>query len=204
MKFTTTEIIALAALAGFTIGCADRQPQTTPEIPVAEEQDAAEPEVTEESENETPASESGSRRKYTGISFEIPGNWKSLEAKMIDSKYLVETDKGDIEITLTGMGGGLDANLDRWVKQVRREPNDEPEWSTVNVAGIESKQVDVRGRYTSGVGNDTGTRQQSRLIGIAVPIPVRDFFVKLVGPREAMVEFDDELKAFLKTARRED
>lgn len=203
MKFTV-EFITLALMTGFVLGCADQQAQTTPEVPVAEEQDAAaQADVAEESEDETPASGSGTRRKYTGISFEIPGNWQSLEAKMIDSKYLVSTDKGDIEVTLTGMGGGLNANLERWVKQVRREPNDEPQWSTVDVAGIESKQVDVRGRYTSGVGNDTGTRQQSRLIGIAVPLPVRDFFVKLVGPREAMVEFDDELKAFLKTARRE-
>lgn len=191
-------------VVSLTSGCTKAPPQEPPAIPVA-----ASPIQPTADSNEGPApfsasAGSGKRREYTGISFEIPGNWTDKAAQMVDSKYVASTDHGDIEITLTSMGGGIESNLDRWVKQVRREPNDEPTWSTVDIAGVEAKKVDVRGRYASGVGTDKGTRQETRLIGIAVPLPLRDFFIKLVGPREAMVEFDEELKTFLKTARVDD
>ena len=118
---------------------------------------------------------------------------------MVDSKYIIPTEHGEMEMTLTSMGGGVEANLNRWVGQVGREPGEEPTWSTVDVAGIESRKVDVRGSFNSTVGSNPGAKEDWRLIGIAVPLP-RDFFIKLVGPREAVVEFKDELDAFLKTA----
>lgn len=198
----------LLAAVGTSAGCVQEEAQAPPEVPVANEPEfdrpKAKPAPDRSGPNDAVAAGVGKRRKYTGISFEIPGNWKNKAAQMVDSKYVVSTDNGDIEITLTSMGGGIDANLDRWVKQVRLDPNDEPSWSTIDIDGVEAKQVDVRGRYTSGVGGDTGTRQQTRLIGIAVPLPVRDFFIKLLGPREAVVDFDEELESFLKTAKRED
>lgn len=208
ISFTRPAVFCVCMLSLTAMpGCTDSRPQVMPEIPVASDAEAESVEPDQEEASAEPgitASVSGTRRKYTGISFEIPDSWTDQQAQMVDSKYLVSTEKGNIEITLTSMGGGIQANLDRWVKQVRRDRNDEPEWSKLDVAGVESEQVDVRGRYASAVGGDTGTRQQTRLIGIAVPLPLRDFFIKLVGPREAMVDFDSDLSAFLKTAKRED
>ena len=190
--------------AFLTSGCTQAPPQAPPAIPVAAVPSPPSTDSDGEPASTSSAGVSGKRRQYTGISFEIPSNWTDQAAQMVDSKYVVSTEHGDIEITLTSMGGGIDANLDRWVKQVRRESNDKPNSSTVDIAGVEAKKVDVRGQYASGVGSDKGTRQETRLIGIAVPLPLRDFFIKLVGPREAVVEFDDELQSFLKTARTDD
>jgi len=195
--------LALMA-ASVTVGCTKAPPQAPPAIPVAASPIQATADSSAAPATSTASAESGKRREYTGISFEIPSKWTDTAAQMVDSKYVTSTEHGDIEITLTSMGGGIESNLDRWVKQVRREPNDEPTWSTVDIAGVEAKKVDVRGRYASGVGTDKGTRQETRLIGIAVPLPLRDFFIKLVGSREAMVEFDDQLKSFLKTAQVDD
>jgi hypothetical protein len=191
-------------VVSLTSGCTKAPPQAPPAIPVAASPMQATADSDDRPAPSTASAGSGKRREYTGISFEIPANWTDKAAQMVDSKYVTSTEHGDIEITLTSMGGGIESNLDRWVKQVRREPNDEPTWSTVDIAGVEAKQVDVRGKYASGVGTDKGTRQETRLIGIAVPLPPRDFFIKLVGPRDAMVEFDDELKSFLKTAQVDD
>lgn len=163
-----------------------------PPIPVADRVDAEVPSA--------PDVDGSKHRHYAGIGFAIPNSWQEIpNQRMVDSKYIIPTENGDIEMTLTSMGGGLDANLKRWVGQVGMDPGDEPTWSTVNVAGIDSRKVDVRGSFNSTVGDDPGAKEDWRLIGIAIPLP-RDFFVKLVGPRAAVAEFQDDLQAFLETA----
>lgn len=188
-----------AVLFGFLLGlsgCTQSSDDdaVVPPVPVADSSPA------EMSPHESGGDGKSKHRHYEGIGFAIPKSWQELPGqKMVDSKYIIPTEHGDMEMTLTSMGGGIDANLNRWVGQVGRDPGEEPSWSTVEVAGIESRQVDVRGSFNSTVGDNPGAKKDWRLIGIAVPLP-RDFFVKLVGPREAVVEFKDELDAFLESA----
>lgn len=162
--------------------------------------------VAESTSKETPASESGgvagdsTHRHYEGIGFAIPNSWQEIpNVKMIDSKYIIPSEHGDMEMTLTSMGGGAEGNINRWVGQVGRDPGEEPSRSTIEVAGIKSSMVDVRGSFNSTVGDNKGPQEDWRLIGIVIPMQ-RDFTIKLVGPREAVVEFKDELDEFLKSA----
>lgn len=166
-----------------------------PPVPTAEAIAEAAPTVAE------PTNPDGTEhRHYAGIGFDLPNYWQELpDQQFVDSKFIIPAENGDMEITLTSMGGGIEANLNRWVGQVGREPGDEPSWSTVDVAGMESRQVDVRGSFNSKVGDNPGTKQDWRLIGIAVPTP-RNFFIKLVGPRASVVDFQDELATLLKSA----
>ena len=162
--------------------------------------------VAESASAETPATESGgadgesTHRHYEGIGFAIPNSWQEIpNVKMIDSKYIIPSEQGDMEMTLTSMGGGAEGNINRWVGQVGRDPGEEPSLSTIEVAGIKSRMVDVRGSFNSTVGDNKGPQEDWRLIGVVIPMQ-RDFTMKLVGPREAVVEFKDELDAFLKSA----
>lgn len=192
--FPGWSILATALLIGGCTSQNDGADDTVPPVPVAN----SEPSVPASVDNASP--DGSTHRHYTGIGFAIPNTWQELPGqRMVDSKYIIPTENGDMEMTLTSMGGGTEANLQRWVGQVGRDPGDEPSWSTVEVAGIESRMVDVRGSYNSTVGDSPGPREDWRLIGIAIPLK-RDFFVKLAGPREAVVNFKDELDAFLKTA----
>lgn len=177
------------------VGCTSQSDgdRSVPPVPVASAETSQEP-------SQAASADGSTHRHYTGIGFDIPSHWQEIPNQtMVDSKFLIPSDHGEMEITLTSMGGGIQANLDRWVGQVGREPGDEPSWSTVDVAGIESRMVDVRGSFNSTVGSSPGAKEDWRLIGIAIPLP-RDFFVKLVGPREAVVEFQEELDEFLKSA----
>jgi hypothetical protein len=162
----------------------------------------AEPASTEPSDGNSPQQTGETEtRAYAGLSFEVPTAWEELEkSQFYDSKFIVHSEHGDMELTLASVGGGIDANLNRWVGQVGQAPGDEPTWSTLDVAGIESRMVDVRGSFNSRLPGQTGSQENWRLIGVAVPLP-RDFYVKLVGPREAVAEFQDDLTAFLKTAK---
>lgn len=195
---TGTALTCFAAL-----GC-DGGASETDSAPPVPTVGSADDSKTRESSGQDENFSSGSsseRKQYTGISFEIPSAWNELpDQQMVDSKYIVPHEKGDMELTLTSMGGGLDANLQRWVGQVQLEPGDAPDWSKLDVAGIESSVVDARGGFHTRVGDNPGQKEDWRLVGIAVPLP-RDFFVKLVGPREAIAEYYEELKDFLKTAK---
>ena len=203
--FTTTCCCGILLLLS---GCADSGSGNAEAPPVATAtSDTAPDESAEATSTEPSGSESSEQtgeattREYAGISFDIPGAWDELPNQtMVDSKYIVHTEHGDMEMTLTSMGGGIEANLNRWVGQVGQDPGDEPTWSTVDVGGVESRMVDVRGSFNSRLPGQSGSQENWRLIGVAVPLP-RDFFVKLVGPREAIAEFQDDLTAFLKTAK---
>ncbi|MDA1163744.1 MAG: hypothetical protein O3B13_11635 [Planctomycetota bacterium] len=189
-------VLNVLALSLSIAGCTppDGADDAVPPVPVAETAD----EETASIKDTNP--DGSTHRHYEGIGFAIPNRWQELPNQtMVDSKYIIPTEHGEMEMTLTSMGGGLKSNLDRWVGQVGRDQGDEPTWATIEVAGIESRKVDVRGSFNSTVGANPGAKEDWRLVGIAVPLP-RDFFIKLVGPREAVVEFQDELDEFLKSA----
>lgn len=197
MKTTEPLALLLTTLAIFNIsGCGEPEVDV-PEIPTVPVVEVASDEADHHSsDTQAPA---GGLRKYDGISFQIPDDWNLTEAKMVDSKYIKSTADGDIEITLTSMGGGIDANLNRWAQQMRQDPGDSPQESVITLDGVEAKMIDVRGIYNSRVGNQT-VAKNSRLIGIALPIRPSEFYVRLVGPRDAVAGYYDDFRAFLKTA----
>jgi len=157
------------------------------------------PEVVQtSSQTETASASATGWRKYDGIRFNIPEDWEEVEARMVDSKYAVQTTDGRIEITLTSMGGGIDANLNRWVKQMQQIPGESVEEDVLTLDGVEAKLIDVRGTFSQ-VSSQSST-SNSRLIGVALPISPRDFYVKLTGPRDAVASYQDNFRAFLKTA----
>jgi len=190
-------VMTVALVAGIA-GCSSESDQAArvPEVPVVDQQP-----TDSGTGGSGPA---GGRRSYEGISVEIPADWQlDSTARMVDSKYRAATPVGEVEITLTTMGGGIDQNLDRWIQQVQMEPGDQPTWSTTEVAGMESRMVDVRGTFatgpTQGIG-DTTSRDNWRLIGVAVPLP-REFYIKAIGPRDAINAIQPDLTALLKSAR---
>jgi hypothetical protein len=200
--FQRVSWFSLVVIGVFLGGCAGESgPAGPPPVPVSEQSRPVEhvADTATDTATGTANDKVATRRKYGGLSFEIPSTWREIpDAPMVDSKFVISTEQGDCEMTLTTMGGGLEANLERWVGQIQQEPGDEPEWTTLSVAGVDSRMVDVRGAFHSNVGPNPGRKENWRLIGIAVPQD-RDFFVKLLGPREAITELQDQLNEFLKT-----
>ena len=186
---------ALLCLVSLCCGCSpESSSRQAPPIPVAE--------PLSSTTADKPAS--GGPRDYSGITYNIPASWSEIPNQtMVDSKYLVPTSKGELELTLTSMGGGIDSNIGRWVGQIRQGPGDSPKSESIEVDGLEGTLIDVRGEFSSkDATSNAGSRADWRLVGIGVPVPGRDFFVKLVGPREAVVEFYDELLKFVKSGKK--
>lgn len=183
-------LICVLSLAAF-LGCSGNPPTTpAPAISEAEPMTAA----------PQPTTAAGGPRKYTGITFNIPAEWRELpDQQFVDSKYIVTTSKGELELTLTSMGGGIDANMSRWAGQIQAAPTDPAQFDKLEIDGLSSTLLDVRGQYNSNVAtSNSGTKEDWRLVGIGIPVPNRDFFIRLVGPREGVAEFYEQFMAFVK------
>lgn len=194
-----TSLLVFVLLLFFSaIGCenADQQRQAVPTVSTA-------PALNEPAfDSKITGNSGGGVRQYAGIKFAIPPNWREVPNQtMVDSKYIVPSDKGDMELTLTSMGGGIPANIERWAGQIRRPQGEDVKREELDINGLPTTLIDVRGAYTSNtaMGNNE-SKDDWRLVGLGIPVPQRDFFVRLVGPREAVSEFYDELLKIVQSA----
>lgn len=198
----TKLLLSICCLSLLVAGCAKPDGvSSVPPVPVAAAGDVRMP--TAPSSTPTKTTEGGARSyEYSdNITFDIPASWREdANPNMVDSRYYIDTTEGELQLTLTSMGGGLNQNIERWVKQVKTA-GEGASRDNVTIAGVSCPRVDVRGDYNNRVGSDPGNKSNWRLIGIGVPNASRDFFVKLVGPRDAINEFKKDFQTFLDSGR---
>ena len=193
--------ICLIASMSMLVGCGPTTVDNDfdPPVPVAE--------VGGRSNSSAPkASGEDARRQYAGVSFMIPGDWveqqlSAMQASVIESKYTIPHDQGNMEITLTTMGGGAQSNISRWIGQISLEPGEEPTIESKKVGDKDASWADVRGTFNARVGEDRGPHKDWRLVGIVIPNRPKDFTIKLVGPRQAMADYYEKFQSFLDSAK---
>lgn len=153
---------------------------------------------------DSPAADSGESRdtvekRYDGIRYRIPSSWRELPpSPAVDSKFEIDTPQGTLQLTLTTMGGGIEANFQRWTQQMGGAT---PRRETIEVDGRTAEWIDLRGTYQSGFGPAGRKHEDYRLIGVAIPLEPRAFFIKLVGPREAVDAFLPEFEQFVRSGK---
>jgi hypothetical protein len=144
------------------------------------------------------------------LKFSIPTGWHEQPLSgflkgIHEAKFKVPTDDGDIEVTFSYTGGGLKANMDRWKGQVRGAPAEQPEESSLKIAGTDATWLDMRGTYTSGAMSQGPPLTGARVIGVGIPLGGAagfDYYVKLFGPRAAVAKVEADFRAMLRTATR--
>ncbi len=120
------------------------------------------------------------------------------------AEYLVPRangDETDAECTVItfgpGQGGGIDGNVDRWVRQFN-PLSGAPTKTTLRVGGMNVTRVEVAGSYhpmvMPGSPTPASTLPGARLVGAIVEAPNGLWFFKLTGPdvtvRAATAELD--------------
>lgn len=154
------------------------------------------------SEDELGSGTASRVKQLTGIRFDVPASWEEQpESEFYEAKYVIGSESGEMMLTLTTMGGGVEANLERWVGQFQQSPGSRPRRDTLRVDGTSSEWLDVRGTFRSRVGSRPGPHEDWRLLGVAIPMRPRPFLLKLVGPRAAVSEFEDEFRSFVRSAQ---
>ena len=115
---------------------------------------------------------------------------------MVDAKFLVHSNLGDIQIAISLVGGGAEANIDRWINQMESEAQKKPIRKQRIIGGIDSQMVDCSGTF-SGHLLSSIPKRNCRLIGILIPRKQKHLAIKLVGPAGAVASYQEEFDSFL-------
>ncbi|MEM7587200.1 MAG: hypothetical protein AAF560_27670 [Acidobacteriota bacterium] len=142
-----------------------------------------------------------------GATFTLPTSWQSEQpsSSMRLAQAKIPGDAGEGQLTVfhfgPGGGGGVEANLQRWIGQVELES--EPQRESFTVGTFTVTWVDAMGTIkpsTMGVGPDT-PQPGSRLLGAVVEGQGGPWFFKATGPADTLAAERDAFLDMLKSAQ---
>ena len=131
--------------------------------------------------------EEGGAHESTGdLAFDVPAGWQRTgERPMRLVTYVLGGGDTECYISpLSGTGGGVEANLNRWLGQMSQEPMDAEAMAalpTITVLDQEVSVLETAGAFTSMRGD---SKPGYALIGVFVPSDDTSYSIKLIGPEE--------------------
>ena len=155
---------------------------------------------------------SGSPTAAAGLAWTLPAGWAvGAPRSMRIATYAVSAAQGDAEGAEcavfyfgAGQGGGVDANLQRWIGQFR--PAIRSKRSTKQVNGVQVSLADVSGTYTAHGGSMAqaqGDKPDWRLLGAIAETPQGAVFFKLAGPAKTVAAASKGFEAMVGSLRKE-
>jgi hypothetical protein len=144
-----------------------------------------------------------------GINWTSPTTWKADAPRpMRAATYLIAPAKGDTDSGECGVfyfgegqGGGVDANIERWVSQF--EGAKTPLRKKEKIAGFDVTTVEVEGTFANSMGGPMGPKTPKsgfKLLGAIVEGPKGNVFFKLTGPAKTVEAARAEFMKMLKSA----
>ena len=163
---------------------------------------AAPPGVTEGS--------AGAGASAAGLAWIWPAAWQprppSSPMRMAEATIPGDGGAGDLTVFFfgSGGGGGVDANIDRWIGQMEVTPGSVPRRDGFESGGFTVTWVDVEGTLLpSMMGSGPTTPQPgSRLLGAVVEGPSGPWFFKATGPSATLDAAREDFLAMLRGVRR--
>jgi hypothetical protein len=146
-----------------------------------------------------------------GLTWTAPAEWKTQgERPMRVATYSIPAAKGDTEGAELGVfyfgeggGGGVDANVKRWVAQFQKADGSSAEKDAKTkqekIAGFAVTMVDIKGTFAGGgpmMGPST-PKAGYRLLGAIVTGPQGDVFFKLTGPEKTVAGAEKTFRKML-------
>lgn len=142
-----------------------------------------------------------------GVEWDAPERWSMEPASGVRLATYTIPGKGGAESAQCavfyfgqGQGGGIDANIERWVGEF--ESASPADRRTVDVNGMPVHRVEVTGSYVAhamGTGEGAAAMADAMLLGAIVEGPNGSLFFKLTGPSAtvsaAKAEFDAMLQS---------
>jgi len=153
-----------------------------------------------------------------GITFTPPGHWSDLGSSgMRQAQYRLgavagDSAQGEVNIFYFGptSGGGVEANLNRWIGQMVMPDGSDPaagaERSNFTAGGMAGHIVSLDGTYKSGggrpMGGTTTLMEDYRLVGVVIEGPQGSLFFKLTGPLATAQAMETDLLSLVKNAHK--
>ncbi|MBK8167201.1 MAG: hypothetical protein IPK64_14770 [bacterium] len=153
-----------------------------------------------------------------GVSYAPPAAWQDLgPSNMRVAQYRlppVEGDSAPAEVNVfyfgPASGGGVDANLQRWIGQMVLPSGGDPasaaQRSTFAADGMPGHIVTLDGTYKSGggpmMGGETKMLEGYRLVGVVLEGPEGSLFFKLTGPVATAKAMEAQLVPMMQGAKK--
>ena len=155
---------------------------------------------------------SGSPTAAAGLAWTLPAGWiVETPHSMRVATYAIPAAQGDAEGAEcavyyfgAGQGGGVDANLERWIGQF--QPATGSKRSAKKVNGVQVSLADVSGTYTAHGGSMTqpqGDKVGWRLLGAIAEGPQGAVFFKLAGPAKTVAAAGKGFDALVRSLKQE-
>jgi hypothetical protein len=142
-----------------------------------------------------------------------PDAWvrKQPRSRIVEHEFSVPPVGGesvDGRFTVMGAGGGVEANIDRWISQFSQPDGSSTKEKTkiqkMQVNGIEVHYVDIPGTYKDQAGPfaPAQVRDNFRLLGaIIVTEKAGMHFLKLTGPKATMAAQEEPFKQMVNSLK---
>ena len=147
----------------------------------------------------------GERFGLHPMSWTVPQGWRQVgpaTMRFVDMRFGPDGEGEAFVSALTGDGGGLLANVNRWRAEMDLEPIQEADlqnMETMNFLGGPALKVDIEGDYRP-VGA-TRALENYRMIGLIQPSSELTFFVKMTGPADLVEQERERFEQFLRSVR---
>jgi hypothetical protein len=142
-------------------------------------------------------------RNFNGAVFQIPGDWEEVpkQSEFIAAEFQVPGPGGPARLTLSTARGGVAENIERWKGQFLRSSNDPPpKEAHLTIDGREATLVELFGSYQDML-QPRAPQTGSALLGVVIPLRETNYFVKLTGPRETVLDVRESFLEFAGSAR---
>ncbi len=192
--------LPLAIFGVLSCNSDDSEFKTDPPVPEAASL-SVEPSQSEKVETQT-----SKFKEFDGIRFKVPSSWEQValspaQQGFVTASFKIPRAGNDVKLTLSSVGGGVDANLKRWIGQFQLPPGETPQQKSIRVDKIDAIWLDLRGTFDAGPALNSEAESGMRMIGVAIPRNPRDFYLKLTGPREQLLNAEEEFRNFVKSAQ---
>lgn len=148
-------------------------------------------------------------KSFDGINFSVPAGWQEVELSpaqqgFIDARFQIPTPHGDVTLTCSSNSGGIETNVQRWVGQFHPPEGKRPVIGDLDVGGKTATWVDLAGEFDAGpmAGANAGKSGPiERMLGVAIPLGSRDFYLKLTGSDAAVSDIRSAFREFARDGR---
>ncbi len=148
-------------------------------------------------------------KSFEGINFSVPAGWKEVELSpaqqgFIDARFQIPTPHGDVTLTCSSNAGGIETNVQRWIGQFHPPEGKRPVIGDLDVGGKKATWVDLAGEFDAGpmAGANPGKSGPiERMLGVAIPLGSRDFYLKLTGSDAAVSDIRSAFREFARDGR---
>jgi hypothetical protein len=115
----------------------------------------------------------------------------------------VDPDTEAPELSVTVVGGSIDANIDRWIGQFDAAAKDTMARSTRQVSGRDVTIVELKGTFAGGgmMGGPSTPKPGFALLAAIIPAGERSWFFKMTGPEASVTAARADFDALVASIR---